>query len=73
MKTLPIALLALLTVGCSQSTEVSAQPTEADLKQAAQKRAASVEDRKDLTPEQKAGLARYHSGGAGVGQSGPPR
>ena len=49
-------------VGCSQGTAVSNQPTTAELQQADQRRAASVDDRKDLTPAQKEALRHRYTG-----------
>lgn len=68
-----LLVLPALLAGCSQSTEVSRQPTDAELQAASQKRAAAVEERTDLTPEQKAGLARYQSGGQAAGPGAPPK
>lgn len=69
-----IVLASIAVAGCNSATDVSAQPSKADLQQADQRRAAGVQDRKDLSPQQRAALEKYYGGGAaGNGKAGRTR
>lgn len=66
-------LLALsLTVGwvagCNPATDVSPQPSKAELEAADQRRAAEAQKRTGLTAEQQANLDKYYRGRAGGSQ-----
>lgn len=68
-----VGLFALIAgVGCNPATDVSRTPSPQEMQEAKQKQVSAVEERTDLTPEQRAGLKNYYGGGSGQSQGGPP-
>jgi hypothetical protein len=58
-----IAMFGLLA-GCNPATDVSREPSAAEIAEAKQRQAAAAEKREGLTPEQREGLNRYYRGTA---------
>jgi hypothetical protein len=50
---LPVALLSLALVGCTGSTAVSKQPSQAEIQQGVERRLADIDKMQGLSPEAK--------------------